>query len=501
MATKDFLLAGGFVSPSEVDIPQQRSYATPGSHVSRIACQPFGCYGHHKFCTRSLPSSLLQFSRGCHADVNGDGLSKYTHWGWQKPSKSFFTALPEGFKFQWHRQLKRLKGYVNHEDGLALDWQWLPSSLTENAIDGQDECSSNVEIVEDNDDVEDQFLEERFDQFAMALAFNDDEMAEKALQEMGSPLEINQMKHLMKGITEIEKQLHQLYEEMNRMIEKGDQATANDMIEAKYKAVQGQFESGIQGMEQAAMLDMLAQLRMSLGQAEEVACLLSETKEVVDKLGSDSAQPLLDSVLEHMGSMYTSLGKPEEALPYYQRSLKIQEELHGQDSPLIVKVLLGLATTYSDMNDSSHAIEVYNRVLSILEKTRGSDDEALVMPLSRLGHSLLEEGRIDEAELSLVRALRLAEQLFGEYDGRVGVATCALARVKAAQGEVDESVSLYHKGLQIMEGCSKFADKEPTMEAVRSDLAELLNLLERTWLHHMLHPGNMINVNHCSSTA
>jgi len=88
---------------SELDIPQQRSYATPGSHLSRIACQPFGCYGHHKFCTRSLPSSLLQFSRGCHADVNGDGLSKYTHWGWQKPSKSFFTALPEGFKFQWHR--------------------------------------------------------------------------------------------------------------------------------------------------------------------------------------------------------------------------------------------------------------------------------------------------------------------------------------------------------------------------------------------------------------
>ncbi|CAK9222256.1 unnamed protein product [Sphagnum troendelagicum] len=98
------------------------------------------------------------------------------------------------------------------------------------------------------------------------------------------------------------------------------------------------------------------------------------------------------------------------------------------------------------------------------------------MPLSHLGHSLLEEGRVSEAEL----ALRLAEQSFGEYDVRVGVATCALARIKAAPGEVDEFVSLYHKGLQIMEGCSKFADKEPTMEAVRSDLAELLNLLERS---------------------
>jgi hypothetical protein len=56
-----------------------------------------------------------------------------------------------------------------------------------------------------------------------------------------------------------------------------------------------------------------------------------QTKEVVEKLGSDSAQPLFKRVLEHMGSKYISLGKPEEALPYYQRSLKVQEELHGKD--------------------------------------------------------------------------------------------------------------------------------------------------------------------------
>jgi hypothetical protein len=88
---------------SKLNIALQRCHATPGSCVSRISCQPFGCYGHHKYCTRSLSSSLLQLSRGGHAGVHGYGLSKYTCWGWQKTSKSFFTALPEGFKFQWHR--------------------------------------------------------------------------------------------------------------------------------------------------------------------------------------------------------------------------------------------------------------------------------------------------------------------------------------------------------------------------------------------------------------
>lgn len=46
-------------------------------------------------------------------------------------------------------------------------------------------------------------------------------------------------------------------------------------------------------------------------------------------------------------------------------------------------------------------------------------------------------------------------------------------------GAVDESVSMYRMGLQVMEGCSTFRDDDPTLETVRTDLAELLNLLER----------------------
>lgn len=46
-------------------------------------------------------------------------------------------------------------------------------------------------------------------------------------------------------------------------------------------------------------------------------------------------------------------------------------------------------------------------------------------------------------------------------------------------GAIDESVSLYKTGLQIMEGCSKFTSDDPAIETVRTDLAELLNLVER----------------------
>ena len=38
---------------------------------------------------------------------------------------------------------------------------------------------------------------------------------------------------------------------------------------------------------------------------------------------------LLDSVLIHMGSLYSSLGKSERSFLMYQRALKILENLHG----------------------------------------------------------------------------------------------------------------------------------------------------------------------------
>jgi hypothetical protein len=47
-------------------------------------------------------------------------------------------------------------------------------------------------------------------------------------------------------------------------------------------------------------------------------------------VGIDSLQPLADRILEHMGSMFTELGKPEEGLPLYLKSLEIQEDLVGK---------------------------------------------------------------------------------------------------------------------------------------------------------------------------
>lgn len=54
-----------------------------------------------------------------------------------------------------------------------------------------------------------------------------------------------------------------------------------------------------------------------------------QTKDLMEVVGIDKKQPLTDRILEHVGSMYTALGKPSEGLPFYLKSVEIQEHLLG----------------------------------------------------------------------------------------------------------------------------------------------------------------------------
>lgn len=53
-----------------------------------------------------------------------------------------------------------------------------------------------------------------------------------------------------------------------------------------------------------------------------------QLNEVIDGLKDD--EPLLDSILTHMGSMYSSLGKFEKSVLAYRRSLEISECEYGK---------------------------------------------------------------------------------------------------------------------------------------------------------------------------
>ncbi|XP_068666193.1 uncharacterized protein [Aristolochia californica] len=278
-------------------------------------------------------------------------------------------------------------------------------------------------------------------------------------------------------MNDLEDQLQELFNEVKSLLVEGNKASAIDLLQANFMAVKDQIDAGLRGIEQAATLDVIALGFMGVGDFKSVDSLLEMMQEIVSCLHNDD--PLLDSVLMHMGSMYTTLGKLENALLVYRRGLEILENIFGNTSPFLITPLMGMAKVFGLTGRATKAKEMYLRAISILETNRGVQCEDLVIPLFGLGNLFIEEDQAAEAESSFKRILSIYEKLYGENDGRVGTAMCSLAHALCAKGAVNEAISLYRKGLQIIKDSKFMAIDDVVLEKMRTDLAELLHVAGR----------------------
>ncbi|KAJ0981366.1 hypothetical protein J5N97_009621 [Dioscorea zingiberensis] len=276
---------------------------------------------------------------------------------------------------------------------------------------------------------------------------------------------------------DIKRQLEELFDNVKTMIKKGNKDDALDLLLANYEMVKEQLNNGLKGIEQAAILDVLALGYMGVGDIKIAEHLLKLLNEIVSTL--HDGLPLLDTILIHMGSMYTSLRMFDNALLVYGRGLKIIEKECGSQSPFLITPLLGMAKALNLIGRPSKAITIYQRSIAILEMVRGTDSEELVIPLFSLGNIFICEGKAAEAESCFSSILRIYKISYGENDGRVGVAMCSLAHAKCAKGSLDEAICLYKNGLQVIKDTNYMDLDDNILEHMRIDLAELLHLTGR----------------------
>ncbi|XP_044508343.1 nephrocystin-3 [Mangifera indica] len=281
----------------------------------------------------------------------------------------------------------------------------------------------------------------------------------------------------LNGINDFERQLQELFEEVKTMIMMGNKNDAIDLLQANYEAVKEQINAGTKGIEEAAILDIIALGYMAIGDLNFVGYLLNMMSEVVDCLKNE--EPLLDGILVHMGSMYSRLGKFEKSILVYRRVISILENIYGKDSTFLITPLLGTAKVLGSVGRVRKAVEIYHRVITILESNRGAESEDLVLPLFGLGNLLIKEGKAVDAESAFIRIQKIYTKKYGEHDGRVGLAMCSLAHANCAKGNTDEAIDLYKKGLQVIKDSKYMTLDDSIMEKMRIDLAELLHVVGR----------------------
>ena len=121
-----------------------------------------------------------------------------------------------------------------------------------------------------------------------------------------------------------------------------------------------------------------------------------------------------------LGNCYYGLGRPEKALEFYNKALKMREELSGSDYHYDMPVYKNqIGTVHEDKGEYEEAVKCYKDALELLEKLKclGYEDEALFR--RNLANVYVRQEKYKEAEEEAEKAFKIRLKILGNHPDTV----------------------------------------------------------------------------------
>jgi CHAT domain-containing protein len=175
-------------------------------------------------------------------------------------------------------------------------------------------------------------------------------------------------------------------------------------------------------------------------------------------MGSDDRLGLA-RLLNNIGNVYRRQGRPDHALEYHRRSLKILEEIGDNRGIAIAQNNIGIV--YKSQGFYEQALEWYQKGLRRYEDMQ--DKRGVAAVLNNIGVVYFEQGRHDQSLEHYRKSLRLKE----EDRNRLGISLtlCSLGQLYQDMGRYTEMLEVSRRSAR---------------------LAEEVNSREQLWLAHEL---------------
>lgn len=151
------------------------------------------------------------------------------------------------------------------------------------------------------------------------------------------------------------------------------------------------------------------------------------------------------NALNNIGYVYKQQGNLTKALEWYNKSLKIREQIG--DNHGIANSINNIARIYNIQGDNQKAMEYYNKSLKI--QNEHGDIQGASISLNNIGFIYYNQGDINKALEYYNRGLRIQEEI-GDKQG-VAVSLNSIGSVYSSQGNFPKALECYRKSLQILE--------------------------------------------------
>ncbi|MDH4048502.1 MAG: tetratricopeptide repeat protein [Gammaproteobacteria bacterium] len=197
-------------------------------------------------------------------------------------------------------------------------------------------------------------------------------------------------------------------------------------------------------------------------------------REIMDK-GADrietelTAQPAIQATLmETMGSVYTSLGLYDQAVPLLQGALDKRAALYGTEHLEVARSVDRLAEVLTLKAEYEPALKMYEDALAVRRKLLGNEHKDTAHTIYELADLLGRMGSFAEAEPLYREALELQRKLIGEQSLEVAKSLEGLGLNRFDQGSYDDAVQLLRDAVAI---------QRKLHSGPHPDLAEAINNL------------------------
>ena len=121
-----------------------------------------------------------------------------------------------------------------------------------------------------------------------------------------------------------------------------------------------------------------------------------------------------------LGNCYYGLGRPQKALEFYNKALKMREELSGSDYHYDMPVYKNqIGTVHEDKGEYEEAVKCYKDALELLEELKclGYEDEALFR--RNLANVYVRQEKYKEAEEEAEKAFKIRHEILGNHPDTV----------------------------------------------------------------------------------
>ncbi len=166
-------------------------------------------------------------------------------------------------------------------------------------------------------------------------------------------------------------------------------------------------------------------------------------------LGKEHAE--LVSLTDALGAAHWELGNHAAALSHYRRSLAIDEKVLGPDHAQVAADLNNLAGLYESMGEYAKALPLYQRSLAILEKAFGPRHPHVATGLNNLAALYESMGEYAKALPLYQRSLSIREQALGPGHPDLAGTLNNLAALYRSMGEYAKALPLFQRSLATYE--------------------------------------------------